>query len=334
MKFLLLTSSLFLAGWIHAQSLLATSQFFVINNHDKLSVIDIQTNTTVYTSEVNSRDAMAGLFISSDSSKIWYAKDFDYYCLDTKTWKAEKKLSGKNVFTFNPSSDNHFVVFTESMGDEFTSSIYNANDASLYKTVSYKANAFLNDVAYDEKTGYLYQSSRNYSAGNEPIGDFYYPETVGDVETALKNDGNESELVVIDVSNGQVLYQKSLFYSPQSASEFMFIQGQLHLVTKLGTARIEKDFSLHLLPLVLSGTPVSFGTIGANLVGFSTFEVFRMNCSTMHVELPETIHDDILMAEAGCISSTGLFCVLKPYEILMFSTSDFANPIRVFEIPE
>ncbi len=334
MKIYFISIFILLTGFCHSQNLIVTSKFIAISLDDELKIIDKKSMSIVYKSEIDSRSSAQNLFISADSSKIWYQNSFDYFCLDTKTWKAEKKMSGTNVFAFNPSSGNRYCIHSENYEDQFTSTLYDANTGELYKKVSYPANAFLSDVAFDEKTGLLYQLSRNYSSETESDQTFDFPENAQEVEQILRNDGEESELVVYDVTNDKIIVQKSIYYSPQSACDFAFIKGYPYFITSLGSAKIESDFSLTILPMAPSSSTIGYTVIESTLIGFSFFEVFKMDCSTMSFSLPEELHDDILTCETLSAAADGKIYFLKGDVILVFQPSDFLNTIQTIEIPE
>lgn len=318
---------------IQAQSIFVSAEYYVVNTDGKLNIIDRFENKILFSAVVNTSTVTESIFLSSDKSKIWYLSSSDYYFIDTKTWKSEKKISGVNVYAFNPSSDKNYFVYTHS-GDEFTSEIYDANTGELYKSVSYVANAFIGDVMYDEISKKLYQISSTFSSESETVISSSNPETLADLEAAMKNDGKKVELLVYDLAMGNVAYKEEIYYSPQFHFSFEYLKEQLYIISAMGTAMVNDDYQIQLLPVITGGNLRAYGVDKKGMIGFTFFDLFKYEFATKTFTSVEEYHDGLLSSLA-VFSANGIeYYFLGESEILVFNSNNLLTPTRTISIPK
>lgn len=320
----------------HAQAILTTPSFNIIYKNDNtLLVLNKSDNKVLYKVEnIYGSSFEKNLFVSKDQSKLWYQNSFDYICVNTSTWKVEKKINGFNVFLFCPTTNREYFVHSQLEDDEFTSSIYDANKGEIIKTVKYNAHSFVDDVIYDSKTGYLYQLSSNYVSSTETkqnIKDF--PENVDDITNIMKNDGNETELIVYDVRNDKLISKKSNFYSASSSPNLEIINDKVYIITGIGTALIDANFNFKIAPMIYSGLR-SYAIVDNGIIGVTFFEMFNMNFSTWESKsLDVEIHEDILNADAFCSTNGIDIYVLRNNKLSSFSLRNLSIPTSSIDVP-
>lgn len=220
--------------------------------------------------------------LSKDESKIWFQMDGIMYARDTQTGEIVKEIQGSNVYTFELSAAMDYLIHFEMMEQDALVYVYDLNTAEAISYAKLPFADFLETIHFDAEEQQLHLLSKPFASktekpSKEPV--FGVPETLEEVALDFRHDGMESRYVVYDIANKKELYNEVIEYSPDYECNFEVIDNRLFIITALGSAEVQEDFSLKLEPLFAMNM-TDYAIFGTDVIGVTGFDLFSYSVET------------------------------------------------------
>lgn len=243
--------------------------------HDKESLEVLQSTTL----EGNHFGEIA---LSQNGSKIWFQMDGTMYCRDMENGEILKELQGANMYKFELSAAQDYLIHYERTEASSLIYVYDLNTAEAISYAKVDFTLFLETIHYDHQKQELHLLSKTVpskteKASKEPnIG---FPETVEQIALLFRHDQEESRYYVYDITNKKVVYNEIIPYSPDSSTDFEVINDRLYIIADLGTAEVLEDYSLKLTSLVLINM-ADYAILESEMVGATSYALFSHSFQT------------------------------------------------------
>lgn len=220
--------------------------------------------------------------LSQNESKIWFEIDGVMYARDLETGEIVKNIQGANVYKFELSAAMDYLIHFEMMENDALVYVYDLNTAEAVSYAKIAFTDFLETIHFDAQKQQLHLLSKRFTSetekpSKEPV--FGLPSSVEEIALDFRNDGLASRYFVYDIANKQELYNEVISYSPDFGCNFEVIDERLFIVTAIGTAEVQEDFSLKLTSLVAMNV-VDYAVFGSDLIGITGFNFFSYSVET------------------------------------------------------
>ncbi len=327
---LLAVFSLLFASQLFASNKICIGEKVIVvlnDNVNKLTVHDKETMEVLQSTSLEG-SIFGELALSQDGSKIWFQMDATMYCRDVSTGEIVKELEGANAYTFELSAAQDYLVHFENMEDHALIYVYDLNTAEAISNAKVDFTQFLETIHYDHKKQVLHLLSQTFDSKTEKSSEepmYGIVESSEEITESMLYDERESRYYVYDIANKKVIYDQNLSYSPDFSSDFEVINDRLTIVTQVGTAQVQDDYSLKVASLAIPNL-ADYAIDGSNLIGMNGFFLFFY--SFEDDSIIQLYDDEVnqILIEADAISITDTdYYTFKEGVFYRFKRSDPMN---------
>ncbi|MFK7786776.1 MAG: hypothetical protein AB8B56_16775 [Crocinitomicaceae bacterium] len=258
-------------------------------------------------------DSFGEIALSTDGSKIWFQIDDKMYCRAIESGEILKEMPGGDSYTFDFSASMDYLIHYQTIDEKSLIYVYDLNTAEAISYAKVDSKLELETAHYDHNKQLMYVLSETYptkkeSTSKEPqIGGL---QSIEQIELEFLHDQEEMRYIVYDIQNKKALHDEWLAYSPDGNCDFELINGELFLVSGIGTAKVLEDFSFKLTNVICVNQK-DHNVYASELIG--------VNGYLMYTYSPEkgtyTKYDDfeanliLLEADGIAITETELYCI-------------------------
>lgn len=258
-------------------------------------------------------DSFGEIGLSRDGSNMWFQIDDKMYCRSIESGEILKELDGGASFKFDLNASMDYLIHYQTTEESTLIYVYDLNttEAISYAKVDFKLK--LETSHYDHEKQLLYLLSETYptkkeSSSKEP--QLGLPQSTEQIELEFLHDQEEMRYLVYDIQNKKALFDEWLAYSPDGYCDFELIDGELFLVSGVGTSKVLEDFSFDLTTVVCVNQK-DHNIYESELVGVNGYLMYSYS--------PEkgtyTKYDDfevnliLLEADAIAMTETEFYCI-------------------------
>ncbi len=309
MKHLLLSIilTLFTFGSFASNKICIGEKVIVVFNESlkKLTVHDKETLEVLQSTELEGNN-FGEIALSQDGSKIWFQIDSKMYCRDVETGEILLELQGANLYKFELSAAQDYLIHYERMEESSLIYVYDLNTTKAISYAKVDFTLFLETIHYDHVKQELHLLSQTFPSktekpSKEPL--FGLPETAEQIELDFRHDGEESRYYVYDITNKKTIYDEIISYSSDFSCDFEVINDRLYIITQMGTSEVLEDYSLKLTSLVIINMS-DYAILESEMVGATAYFLFSHSFETGISKKWDDKKVNLILVEADAIAMT------------------------------